>query len=168
MAIWRSSLGQTAVNVASTVVVAELAAGVLKADNVDERFAEMCDETFTYLDSLATQDDEAYEKPADKPARASGGTKTAPRKTARKGGGGRSFSLSDAQDMVLSFGAFEGVSLIDLAGIAADEADSSYGYGDGERSGVDYLAWLAGSKQKNTYVQPRAAMVADELGISYE
>lgn len=172
MAIWRSSLRQTAANDASGIVVAELAAGILTSqEEVDVRFSELVETIFADLDEVAKGDDAAYEdKPAAKGKPEAKGKSNARSSKGRSGGrkGGSSITLEDARDMKLSFGAFEGVSLADLAEIEVEEAESDYQYGDGERDGRDYLSWLAGSSQKNEFVQRRAILVCDDLGIDYE
>lgn len=172
MAIWRTSLGQTAVNAAATTVVAELAAGVLDGAMLDKRFVEVRDEVFTYLEALAVIDDAAYEGKAEaKPAKPytekksySGGAKTGG--GSRKGGG--SITVEDARDMELTWGAFQGLTLAKLLEVTADDADENYGYGDGERGGREYLSWLAGKGNNIEYVQRRARLVAEDEGIGFE
>lgn len=174
MAIWRTSLGQTAVNAAATTVVAELAAGVLDSGMLDKRFAEKRDEVYDYLEALAVIDDAAYEGKADsKPAgkrSVSAPNTTRPAKTGggRSSKGGSSVTLSDARNMELTWGAFQGLTLAALLEVDAETADDDYGYGDGERGGREYLSWLAGKGNNIEYVQRRARLVAEDEGIGFE
>lgn len=94
--------------------------------------------------------------------------KTGSRGRKSSGGGKSSISLDDALNMELNFGAFEGVTLGELLDKDAEECDEEFAYGDGERDGTDYLAWLASDKNKNEFVQRRARIIADEEGIDYE
>lgn len=159
--IWRSTLGQTAVTVAAE-----------RAEN-DEEFVTIRDEVFAYLDALAKADDEAYEggKADSKPARSGSSTRsksTGGRKTGgSKGKGDGHFhgDLADALEMKLKFGAFEGVSLGDLLEIDADEADSDHAYGDGEKSGRDYIKWLASFRNGGIYSREAGLLVTEDQGI---
>lgn len=91
-----------------------------------------------------------------------------------KTGGGKSasngkVSLDDAMSLQLNFGAFgnregTGLTLGQVLALSADEADK-YGYGDGERDGRDYITWLAGDRNKNRFVQARAAVIAAAEGL---
>src|SRR3989304_3060222 len=90
------------------------------------------------------------------------------RKTGGKKGGGGKVTLEDALKMELKGGAFDGVSLGDLIEIDADRADADHGYGDGERDGRDYIAWLAYGSYENDYVKRRAVLVAEDAGIEPE
>lgn len=105
------------------------------------------------------------DEPADEPRerRAKRESKTGGKK--RDG----DISLKDAENMVLNFGAFEGVALGDLVDIDVDEAEADFHYGDGERDGADYLAgYLAGPKNHNKHVRDRARIVADDRGLEYD
>lgn len=172
MAIWRSSLKQTASNNAATIVAAEVGAGLLQED-VDERFHQLVADIFEELEAAAKQDDEAYEGKGDseKPARKSS-SKSSSSRSKKTGGGSRSKSsgkvtLEDALSMELSYGAFEGETLEAVLGFDADTCDSDYGYGDGERDGRDYIAWLASDKNKNDFTRRRAQLIAAEEDIDY-
>jgi len=167
MAIWRSSLRQTAANDAASIVVAELTAGILEDQSgVDARFSELVESIFADLDEVAKQDDAAYEDSGT--ARTS---KRASKTGARKGSGGKGkgglkFSLEQALNMTMNSGVFEGETLGDILDIDVASAESDYDYGDGERDGSDYVAWLASDKNKNDYTRAAARVVADAEGLS--
>jgi hypothetical protein len=167
MAIWRNSLGQTASNVAATVVAAELSAG-LKLDEVTDRFHALRDETFEYLDALAKTDDEQYESTPAKKSSSKSTTKSRGGSKSKGRSGGGSITLKDALSMEMNSGVFEGETLEDILEIDTDRADDDYGYGDGERDGKDYIRWLAGPTNKNDYTRRRAQLVADDAGIEYD
>lgn len=167
MAIWRSTLAKTAVEVAATRVAAD----------GDLDFDEVRDEVYAYLDEKAKLDDAAYEsgdadeKPASsgsksRSSKTGGGSKRSSSKGGGKGGG--KVTLKAAQEMELNFGAFEGVALGDLVDIGVDEAEDDYGYGDGERDGKDYLSWLASDRNKNEYARVRARLVAEDAGVDFD
>lgn len=169
MAIWRSSLRQTAANDAASIVVAELTAGILSSqDEVDTRFTELVENIFADLDEVAKQDDAQYEGSSDKPAKrgrkTGGGSKS---KGRRSGGGKSSITLEDALAMELTSGVFEGETLGTVLDLSAEDADEDYGYADGERSGADYIAWLASDKNKNDYTQRRARIIAEAEGLDF-
>ena len=62
-------------------------------------------------------------------------------------------------------GAFEGETLGHVVEITTEDADSDYGYGDGERNGKDYVAWLSSGRNKNISTRTAALLVAEHLGI---
>lgn len=171
MAIWRHSIGQTAVNTAATVTAALIGVGEIPSGEVSEEFGKIRDETFAYLNGLADQDDAAYEaagpKTETRPASGGAAKKTGGAKRASSGPR-KGPNLEDSRTLELNFGAFEGVKLGDLLDISAEEADADYAYGDGERSGRDYLAWLASDKCSRDFVRVRARLIAEAEGINYE
>jgi hypothetical protein len=160
LAIWRSTLAKTAVEVAAARVAAD--------DSLD--FDEVRDEIFAYLDEAAKADDAQYEgdgsdeKSSSKRSGKTGGSKG---KGSKNGKGGK-LTLSAAKDMELNFGAFEGVTLGELVDIDTEKAEEDFDYGDGERDGRDYLSWLASDRNKNEFARARAQLVADDAGIEYD
>ena len=161
MAIWRSTLAQTA---------AQVAAQRCAADS-DLDFDEVRDELFAWLDEKAKADDAAYETAvgsSDTGTTAKRASKTGGGSKGGKKGGFKAPTLKSALEMDLSFGAFEGVTLGELLEIDAETADRDYEYGDGERNGRDYLKWLASERNPNEYARARARLVADANDIEYE
>jgi hypothetical protein len=171
----KTGVGQTAANAAATVVAAFIETRVLDDfDSAVKVFADLRHELFEELAAIVDADNEAFaaQGGSDRPARkSSGGSAKRTGKTGGRshGGGGKSsITLDDARTIELNFGAFKGVTLEDLLDITVDEADEEYGYGDGERSGKDYIAWLASDSNKNKFIQQRARLVADDAGIEYD
>jgi hypothetical protein len=171
LAIWRSSLRQTAANDASSIVVAELGVGLLETqEEVNARFKELTESIFADLDTIAAGDDAQYEGTDAKPARKSTASKRTSSKSKTGGSrskGGKSISLSDALNMELTGGAFEGETLETVLNMDADQCDADFDYGDGERSGRDYITWLASDKNPNPYTQVRARVIADDENLDY-
>lgn len=85
-----------------------------------------------------------------------------------KSGGFKKPTLKSASELELTWGAFEGVTLGDLVGISAEDADADFGYGDGERDGSDYLVWLASENNPNEFVRERAILVAEDAGLELD
>lgn len=177
----KTTAAQTAANSAAVVTAAAIQKGTI--DNGGEAAAEFAvvvfDALFDRLAPVVDADNEVFAavdaEQAPAAPRASSGTSTKSRssktggnKGRSSGGGKSSVTLGDALNTVLNFGAFEGETLAHLLDIGADEAHEDYGYRDGDADGRDYLAWLAGAKQKNDFIQRRARLVADDAGIEYE
>jgi hypothetical protein len=166
MAIWRSDLAKTAVGTAATLVAAGKA----------EDFDETRDAVFAYLEEYAVKDDEAYASTngngsSDRDSKRSSKTASKSKSKSKggsKGKGGKAPTLEQARSMDLTFGLFEGVTLGDLVDIGVDEANDDYEYGDGERDGRDYLAWLASDRNPNEFARARARVVAEDEGIEYD
>lgn len=96
----------------------------------------------------------------------SGGSK--PRSGGSKGGGGGStLGIDDSLSMQLTWGAFEGETLAHVLALDAQQCDEDYNYGEGERNGRDYIAWLASDSNKIEFVQRRARVIADAEGLDY-
>lgn len=156
MAIWRSTLAKAALDVAA----------VREAQGVD--FETARDEAFAYLEEKAQADDAQYEgEQAEKPARSSSSSRSS-KTSSRKGGGrkgGSSISLDDALGMEMNSGAFEGATLGEIVELSAEQADADYNYGDGERDGKDYIAWLSSERNPNDFTRRRAVVVAAEYDI---
>jgi hypothetical protein len=174
MAGWRAPLAQTASNGAAIVTAQMIRSGSLDGEVSDilQVFDTIADHIFTRLDEVKARDDEAYDANIEQP-KAKGTSKGSTGKRAGKGGSTARKStgkvtLENSLSMELNFGAFEGKTLADLLEIDADEADSDYGYGDGERDGRDYIAWLASPRTKSRAIRDRARLVADENGIEYD
>ena len=167
---------QTAAN-ASAVVVAAFADQFKSFDDAVEAYntlrTQLQEELFIIVDSdnekFAANDSGSNGRASKRSnGKASGASARKSKTGGRSGGSGKGkVTLEDALEMVLSFGAFEGESLETVLGIDADTADSEYDYGDGERDGTDYIAWLAGDRNKNEFVQRRAQLIADAEGIEY-
>ncbi len=170
----KTGSAQTAAN-ASAVVVAAFAEQFPSFSAAVKAFHELRAEVFEDLAAIVDADNALFAA-NDTGAKPSGGKtyekkeRTSKTRSASKskGGGGGSITLDDALTMTLNYGAFEGETLADVLKLSADDCDDDYGYGDGERDGRDYIAWLASDRNKNDFVQRRARIIADEEGISYD
>lgn len=168
----KTGSAQTAAN-ASATVIAAFADQFKTFDDAVEAFNSLRSEVFEDLAKIVDADNAVFAANDSGPApkKSYGGTKSnggSSRSGKTRGGsGGGSISLGDALDMELNFGAFGGETLKTVLALSADEAEEDYGYGDGERSGRDYITWLASDKNKNEYVQKRARVIADDEGIDY-
>jgi hypothetical protein len=173
----KTTAAQTAANVAGAVASAALTKGVVQhADEAAENAVVVFDALFERLGPVVEADNivfaEAEGESAAKPAKSGGNRSTSGSRTRKTSGGGRKggrgkVTLEDALSTELIYGAFEGVTLGNLVNISVDEAEESYGYGEGERDGRDYIAWLAGDTNENEYTQLRARLIADAEGIEY-
>jgi hypothetical protein len=134
---------------------------------VSERYFALVNDIFEDLEKQAIVDDKAYEDKADAaPAKGKGrAAKTGGGNRGRSGGKSSTITVEDAMSLVMNSGVFEGETLEDISGFTAEYADENYGYGDGERSGLDYISWLASEKNKNDFTRARAEVVAKDLGI---
>lgn len=172
----KTTAAQTAANVAGGVAQAAIAKGVIAhADEAAKYAVVVFEALFERLGPVVEADNKVFEaaegttttvaktsgKSTARKGKTSGGSKR------RSGGGGGSVTLEDALGMELNSGAFEGVTLGGLLEIGVDEAEDGYGYGNGERDGRDYIAWLASDTYENDYVQRRARLIADAEGIDY-
>lgn len=139
MATSKVNLMQTAFNAAATLTAAELAAGFYTSpDFSHQRFVELAEEVFEKL---------VKEYEAEEPAQ--------PAQT-------RSADdvLHAALDTTLKYGAFKGLTLGQVFQLPASKA-AEYGYGDGQKSGRDYIAWLAGPRQENKFLQKQARVIIE-------
>ncbi|MES2156008.1 MAG: hypothetical protein V4510_12820 [bacterium] len=167
----KTTAAQTAGNVAGNVAAAALTAGKLDVDSAAEFVVDVFEALFTKLAPIVDADNANFlaqegAAPASKTAK-SGGERSYSKTRSSKTRGNSSVSLDDALGMELNFGAFGGETMGNVLALSADDADEQYGYGDGERSGRDYITWLATDKNKNDYVRTRARVIADSEGISY-
>lgn len=171
----KTGSAQTAAN-AAAVLVSAFADKFRDLSEAVEAYHELRTDIFEDLSKVVEADNEVFaaaEASETPKPRSGGGSKTRERKTGgggkrKGGGGGGSISLDDALNMELNFGAFEGETLGDVLKFSAEECDDDYGYGDGERDGEDYIAWLASDRNKNDFVQRRARIIADAEGLSYD
>jgi hypothetical protein len=178
----KTGAAQTAANSAA-VLVSAFADSFDSFESAVEAYNELREATFEDLAAVVDADNEVFAA-AEKGERSNGSSsrrsngkasssssKSRSRKTSggsSRKGGKSSITLDDALSLELNFGAFEGETLETVLGLDADTADDEYGYGDGERDGRDYIAWLASDKNKNEFVQRRARIIADEEGIEYD
>ncbi len=141
----KANLMQTAVNASTAFVSALVSAGLI--GSIEDARTEVDAERariFAVLD----------EQPAEAPRSSSGGG-GAP----KSGGSGKGISVEDARDTVYNFGKFAGVKLgviLDMDG----EKCAEYGYGEGEKSGKDYIKYLARNDQ-NGFIQKRAKVLLE-------
>lgn len=159
---------------AGDVVAAAITQGA-SFEDAPELAVAVAEALFQFAKPIVDEDNLGFQAEADrtetaKPAAKSsgGGGGGYKKKSYGKGGGGGgrgSVTLKTALDTELTWGAFEGATLAELLDIDADKADSDYGYGDGERDGRDYLAWLASDSNNNEYMRSRALLVAEDNGI---
>lgn len=165
MAIWRSSLGQSAVKNAGIVVSAELAAGLIDGtEEADERFIAVRDREYAYLEELAKADDAAYEAVADAPKSERPSGRTGSSKPAGRGGSKtKKFSLEEAEELEMNSGAFKGAKLGDVVTLDKDTAYQSYGYTNG--SGEDFIAWLSSTENRNGFTRAAAEVIRADRGI---
>jgi hypothetical protein len=180
MAMWRSTAAQTANNDAAAVVGRAIQAGQLDVSKKAGRtaalelFDEVRDHVMENLEGFLSTDDENYAEsedrgPGKKRGKASGRKGKRSSKTGGgKGKGSKKFTLEDALELELNFGAFEGETLETVLNTSAEDADENYSYGDGERDGRDYIAWLASDSNRNKFVRGAAKVIAEDEGIELD
>ncbi len=165
-----TTVAQTAANAASVVTAALITAKVITdQDDASAYLSETQEALFDTLSAVVKSDNEMFKaedtgkstKPAGQHKRSTGG-RSGGRKSS---GGGFPGSLKDALALELNSGAFEGVTIAKVLDLSAEEADDDYAYGDGDKSGADYIAWLASDMNKNTYTRAAAALVAEDADI---
>lgn len=150
MATSKANLKQTAVNAATSLVAAYASAGLVSG--VEQARAEFDAEVDRVFTALVAEYDEAADAPRPRSGGGGGGRSS--------GGGGSSITVETARDTVLNYGKFAGVKL----GVVFDmdgDATSEYGYGEGDKTGRDYVKWLAGNKE-NQFLQRRAKVLLGE------
>jgi hypothetical protein len=157
----QTGIRQTANNVASALVVAETAAGILKShDTLVERFAALRDEVFTDLDARRIEDNEMFKaEEAAKPA-------SAPRSGGRKGGK-PSGDIENPGSVEIRNGAFKTLTVQQVYDMPASEA-GDYGYPKsepGSKTGKDYIKWLT-TNDKNPFMQKVATAFLDSKRAS--
>jgi hypothetical protein len=157
-----TGIRQTANNVASTIVVAETAAGILKShDTILERFQALRDEVFTDLDVRRTEDNAMFlEQEAKAPAK--------PAKSGGKRSGGKpSSDIDNPGDVVINNGAFKTLTVAAVYDMPASEA-GDYGYPKAEpgtKTGKDYIKWLT-TNDKNPFMQKVATQFLESKRAS--
>lgn len=160
-----TGIKQTAYNVAGSVVAAEIAAGLLKANEVQARLLEIADLLFEDLSQVVESDNKILEAEDAKDASTSkprssgnwGGGKN--RSYGGGGGSNRSVTAESARDTTLNFGAFKGLTLGEVFDMSADDA-AAYGYGDGKKTGKQYVTWLS-KNEDNKFMQDRARVLIE-------
>jgi hypothetical protein len=172
----KTGSAQTAAN-ASAVLVAAFADSFKSFDDAVTAYNELRESVFEDLAKVVDADNELFASTgrsngSSSPSKSDSGSKRSSSKTgggSNRGRGGKSsITLDDALSMELNFGAFSGETLETVLSLAADQCDEEFDYGDGERDGRDYIAWLASDKNKNEYVQRRARIIATEEGIDFD
>jgi hypothetical protein len=153
--VLKTSLKQTAYNVAGTIVAGELSAGLIDSPvDVLARIDTVATDVFNALAEEADKDNEFLAaQQAAAPA-----AKSYPKKSG--GGASKDFSLDDALSLDLRNGAFKGLTLGTVWEMSADEC-KEYGYTGGD--GRKYFEYLC-KNDKNTFVQSRAQLIKAQLG----
>jgi hypothetical protein len=165
----KTGSAQTAANASATVV----AAFADRFNSIDEAvvaFNSLREQLFADLSAVVDADNAAFaaaDNGSTPKAKSNGASRSAKTGGGSKGGG-KAPALKDALSLDLSWGAFKGETLETILNLSVDECFDDYGYGDGEKSGRDYISWLAGSNNNNDFVGTRARVIADAEGISYE
>lgn len=139
----KANLLQTAYNVAATVVSAEVQAGAADGD-ILARLDEVKATVFNDLVEVYASEPQASSAP--KKSWGGGG-----------GGGGGSISAEDAASTVIKHGKFDGITLGTLLDMSGEEC-ASYGYGEGDKTGKQYVEWLS-RNDKNPFMQRRAKVL---------
>lgn len=155
-----TGIKQTAYNVAGSVVAAEIAAGIVQANEVQSRLLEIADLLFEDLSQVVESDNKILEaedakEPAKPRSSGSGNWQNKP----RSGGGSRSITADSARETTLNFGAFKGLTLGEVFDMSADDA-AAYGYGDGKKTGKQYVTWLS-KNEDNRFMQDRAKVLIE-------
>lgn len=148
MATTPANLMQTSVNAATTLVSAYVQAGFVSS--IDEAKAAFEAERASIFAILSEQPGEPVSAPT---TRVSGG----PTK-----GRGKQFTAEEARGIALNFGKFKGVTLGELENLTGAEC-AEYGYGDGEKTGLQYLKYLANNDDpKADYMRRASTAVLDD------
>ena len=177
----KTTAAQTSANVAGVVTSALIAKGLVDLESAGDAVTGVFEALFERLGPVVDADNQKFAAEDNgggggKYAAKSSGSSSTPRssktgggsKYKGKSGGSGKISDASARTLELSWGSFEGVELGTLLSISAEDAEKDFGYGDGERSGTDYLTWLASDGNKNEFVQSRARVILDAEGIEYE
>lgn len=164
----KTTVAQTAANAAASIVAAKVEAD--PGIDIITHFDDVFDAIFGKLSPIVDEDNALLD--AEREADESAPKAEKPKRERKTGNGGRSNgsakfrgTLKDANKLALKYGAFEGVTLAELVSMSAEEADSDYDYGDGEKTGADYLAWAGSELNTNEYLREAAALVAEDAGI---
>jgi hypothetical protein len=138
-----ANLMQTAVNAASTLVAAYVGGGLI--DSVEAAREAFNAERDAIFATLGAQPNEA--------PKSSGGSGSS---------GGSSITVEDARNTEVKHGKFAGVLLGTVFDMPASKA-AEYEYGEGDKSGKDYVRWLSGN-DKNPFLQRRAKVLLEAAG----
>lgn len=174
----KTTVAQTAANDAATIVAAAIGAGQVDTqeggDYIVELFNTVFESIFAALSPVVDEDNALLVAQED-----SAPAKSSTPRSRKTGGGGSSRSrgsdkepsVDEAMSFRLRYGAFgkdgeDGLSLAEVLELTAEEADSDYGYGDGIKSGEDYIAWAASPRNKNDTIRKNALVVANAEGIT--
>jgi len=149
---------QTAVNAAATVTAARIAAGE-DPKSVLDSFDELKDSIFAELAAQVDQDNALFKAEAESSPKAIRSTTRPSGKPQNATGGNGAITLQKAQDLVLNFGAFKGMTLQEVWEASASEA-ADRGYGEGDKTGKKYVTWLTGN-ERNAYVASHAQVLVD-------
>lgn len=167
----KTTVAQTAANASATVTAALVTAGVIDSRSATTDFFEKLQESvFATLEKVVEGDNAMFKAEDGGGSRSSsGGNKSKSSGGRKSSGGGKKSgfpgSLRDALKLELNSGAFEGTTLGDVLGLSEEDADADYAYGDGEKSGRDYIAWLATERNKNEYTRGAAQLIAEDNDI---
>ena len=147
-----TGIRQTAANVAASLTVAEVTAGIIKShDAVTKRFAEFSDSVFAGLDEARVRDNEMFKaEEAAAPAK-----KTYSKSSGSKPSTGGSDIDNPGTVAFKGKGKFAGLTVAEVFALTAEEAGSAYAYTDKEgnaKAGSSYIEWCAGN-EKNPFMQ---------------
>ncbi len=147
----KANLRQTSYNVAATLVAAEVQAGLLTAD-VREAFHALADDVYAKL----LKEFEEQNETSTREVRPTGGATRSAQRSFEDNG------LDAALSVQLNYGAFKGLTLGEVLKMSPQQA-AEYGYGDGNKSGRDYIRWLAAPHQENKFLQRRARTIIEAV-----
>ena len=131
---------QTAVNAASAITAALINAGVVGSeDEADETQARFQEKFFAALSAEAEKNNADIEKEDAEGNRPSGSSRPSGGRKGGKGdsGGKKTFTVDEAGDVELRFGAFEGCTVKEVYGFSKKDAED-YGY---DKPGKKWLEW---------------------------
>jgi hypothetical protein len=146
-----TGIRQTSANVAASLTVAEVTAGIIKShDSVVKRFTELRNEVFADLDEARVRDNEMFKaEEAAAPAK-----KTYSKSTSKPSTGGGDID-SPGTVAFKGKGKFAGLTVEEVYALTAEEAGSGYAYTDKDgnaKPGSAYIDWCAGN-EKNPFMQ---------------
>lgn len=160
----KTTVAQTAANNAGNIVAALATAGIVKtAAAAQKAFDELYGGFYGPLAEVVDADNEMFAEQEKADAKSGGGRSSSRSGGSRKGGSGGSAapSLQDSLDMVLNFGAFKTLTLSEVLDLDAEGAQE-YGYGEGDKTGRQYVEWLAkNTDPKAKYAATRAAVIVE-------
>jgi hypothetical protein len=152
--ISETSAMQTAVKAASDIVVALVNTAQLEAEHIKDTMDEYVQFVYTtfLVPALERDRQSAPDTPAPRPF---GGR--------RDGGQQEAITPEDAENTVINFGAFKGLTLGAVSRMTASEARE---YTDGKyiRTGQSYLKWLLNDTEPaRAFIRARAKVVLDNM-----